>query len=381
MGTRSIPIDSIAEVQNAVRAARKVFPVGNGTKTALSVDAAGNGDVTLLAMGSLSGVIEYQPDEYTFTALAGTSVATVEAHLAEHGQYLPFDPPLNQHGATLGGTVASGLSGSGRYRYGGVRDFFIGTRFVDGRGDLILGGGKVVKNAAGFDTPKLLVGSLGRLGILVEVTFKVFPQPKAYRTLVVPCDSVRDAVEIIGKLAAAPFELDALDIDVSAPSNPLLTIRVGGPEKTLADRIERLQAQTGPGKTSDGRDEQNLWNEVRNFFWLPQTSALVKVPLSPGKLVHFDGLLESAAAPRRYAVGGHLCWIAWPHPTGELDHLLARAELPGLLIQRGKITGDSASVQGERTNPGSPYLGNTVASIFAQRIKSGIDPDERFLPL
>ena len=105
--------------------------------------------------------------------------------LAEHGQYLPFDPPLAAAGATLGGTVAAGLSGPGRYRYGGVRDFVLGVRFVDGMGNLVRGGGKVVKNAAGFDFPKLMVGSLGRLGVLAELSFKVFPQPPAFATLAV----------------------------------------------------------------------------------------------------------------------------------------------------------------------------------------------------
>ena len=109
-------------------------------------------------------------------AAPATPVAEIERRLAAHGQYLPFEPPLAGCGATLGGTVASGLNGPGRYRYGGVRDFLLGGTFVDGEGRLVRGGGKVVKNAAGFYLHHLLLGSLGRLGIFVELTFKVFPR-------------------------------------------------------------------------------------------------------------------------------------------------------------------------------------------------------------
>src|SRR6266851_2564262 len=151
---------NIDEVQKAVAESARVVVRGAGTKGGL---CAPDGDATVLDLSTLSGVLEYEPGEFTFTALAGTPVATVNRLLAEHGQYLPFDPPLVERGATLGGTVAAGLSGSGRYRFGGVRDFIIGVRFVDGQGQLVRGGGKVVKNAAGFDLPKLMVGSLGRL--------------------------------------------------------------------------------------------------------------------------------------------------------------------------------------------------------------------------
>ncbi|NJN81466.1 MAG: FAD-binding protein, partial [Caldilineaceae bacterium] len=171
----NIQVQSIDDVVEAVRSGLWLHPVGGGSKPALSTPR----DRAALEMRSLTGILEYDPGEYTITALAGTGLSEVQATLAANGQYLPFDPPLADRGATLGGTVAAGLSGPGRVRYGGVRDFLIGVRFVDGRGRLVRGGGKVVKNAAGFDLPKLFVGSLGTLGLLVETTFKVFPQPRA----------------------------------------------------------------------------------------------------------------------------------------------------------------------------------------------------------
>ncbi|MEP7358215.1 MAG: FAD-binding protein, partial [Anaerolineales bacterium] len=138
---------SIQELQAAVAANDHVIVRGAGSKPALTPPAQAGG-LTLDA-AQLSGVLEYEPGEFTFTALAGTPVRLVRDLLKEHGQYLPFDPPLAEQGATLGGTVAAGLSGPGRYRFGGVRDFILGVRFIDGTGELIRGGGKVVKNAAG----------------------------------------------------------------------------------------------------------------------------------------------------------------------------------------------------------------------------------------
>ena len=136
---------------------------GAGTKCALSGPIL---EAPTLDLTALSGIVEHTPEECTFTALAGTPVAEIERVLAAHGQYLPFDPPLAAAGATIGGTVAAGVNGSCRYRYGGIRDFIIGAQIVDGRGRTTRSGGKVVKNAAGFLLHQALVGSCGRLGIL-----------------------------------------------------------------------------------------------------------------------------------------------------------------------------------------------------------------------
>ncbi len=164
-----IQANTIDEVRDAVTSHDRIKVCAGNSKPALT-------DGANLSLQSLNGVLEYQPSEYTFTALAGTRISEVEDLLAQNRQYLPFDPPLAAAGATVGGTVAAGLSGSGRYRYGGVRDFLIGVTFISGDGRTVSGGGKVVKNAAGFDIPKLMVGSLGRFGVLVELTFKVFPR-------------------------------------------------------------------------------------------------------------------------------------------------------------------------------------------------------------
>ena len=169
---------SIAEVQAAVRAAppgNRILARGRGTKPPLSTPPEG---AVALDVSGLSGISEYEPGEFTFTALAGTPISEIAAALAEHGQFLPFDPPLVEAGATLGGTVAAGLSGPGRYRYGGVRDFILGVRYVDGAGEVVRTGGKVVKNAAGFDISKLMVGSLGAFGSPGRAELQSLPEAR-----------------------------------------------------------------------------------------------------------------------------------------------------------------------------------------------------------
>ena len=139
---------SIGELADAVRSAPRIVATGAGTKPRL---VPTSGAFTRLSTSQLRGIVEYDSSEFTFTALAGTPVRDIVAALGEKGQNLPFDPWLVEAGATLGGTVAAGLSGPGRFRFGGLRDFILGVRFVDGTGRLLRMGGKVVKNAAGFD--------------------------------------------------------------------------------------------------------------------------------------------------------------------------------------------------------------------------------------
>lgn len=347
---------NFSEIQNTVTESNQILVSGSGSKSALSSSES----VTSLNIRSLSGILEYDPGEYTFTALAGTPVAEVEAELAKHGQYLPFDPPLVKAGATLGGTVASGLSGAGRQRYGGVRDFLVGVRFVDGKGQLVRGGGKVVKNAAGFDFPKLMVGSLGQFGVLVELSFKVFPKPQTYMTLQAPQSSLDAAIATFGKLATTVFDIDALDLLMPEPT---LLIRLGGWANTLPDRLQRLRTFVGGGEII--KDDGELWESAREFSWLPAGSSLLKVPLNLHKIAALDATLGSSA--RRYSVGGNVAWIGWEGNVGLIDATLNQQGLSGLVVL-GKATG-------------KPLIGKRTGKAFYQHIKSALDPEGKFLSL
>lgn len=346
------------EVQALVHQHRAIRVRGGGSKPALSATPE---DGVLLDLSRLSGLVEYEPAEFTFTAQAGTPVAEMQAVLAQEGQYLPFDPPLAAAGATLGGIVAAGTSGAGRVRYGGVRDFLIGIRFVDGQGTLLRGGGKVVKNAAGFDYPKLLVGSLGRLGVLTEVTFKVFPEPPAYATLAVPTPELAAALACVQKLNRSKFDINGLDF---APTGQGWTVwvRLGGLATALDERVAELGRLTGGGERLAGDAEAGQWQDANRFAWLPADAPLVKVPLTPGRVAALEAALPADAA-RRYSVGGNLLWLGWDKPIAELDSLLARNELSGLRL-RGPVE--------------SPWLGKRPGGAFVERVKKALDPDNKF---
>ena len=312
---RSLTMNGVAEIQDVVRGSRSVRVLGGGSKPALSL-RNDHGDAQRLDLSALKGVIDYQPDEYTFTARAGTPVGEMAALLAEKSQYLPFDPPLAEHGATLGGTVAAGLSGAGRYRYGGIRDFLIGIRFVDGRGQEIRGGGTVVKNAAGFDFPKLFVGSLGRLGILTELTFKVFPQPPAFATVAAEFDGLSGMLSALDAVTRSAIDLHAVDF-APVEEGWTLWVRIGGLLNVLQERAQALQSvvSAGTGRTRrlslyQDQEEESLWQTARSMSWLTKGTGLVRIPLTPQRIPAVEEALGgSKTAMRRYSVGGNLLWL------------------------------------------------------------------------
>ena len=363
-------IDS-ADVQQVVRAHEKILPRGGGSKSALSTAT----DATVcLDLSGLSGIIEYQPSEYTFTAYAGTPVQTVKDELAKHTQYMPFDPILMQQGATLGGTVAANTSGSGRYRYGGVRDFILGIQFVDGQGQLVRSGGKVVKNSAGFDLSKFMVGSLGRYGILVELSFKVFPEPQRYVTLIATFKEINAALQAVLKLASSPLEMDALDIELTGDNRYACLIRLGGLANALPGRLTRLQEflkrhssviemHVIEDISEQDAPEEARWQALNRFAWADSASSLVKVPLAPKRIPLLDAQLGTT--PRRYSAGANVAWIT-PSNSAELASTLRQLGLIGL-----QIVG----------HPDTPYLGQAKGVGLAKRVKQALDPDGKFLPL
>ena len=354
---------SAAEIQEIVRQHPHLHVRGGGSKPALSTPPA---DALLLDLSGLNGLVEYEPAEYTFTAQAGTPVADIQSALAAQGQYMPFDPPLAQAGATLGGIVAAGTSGPGRVRYGGVRDFLIGTRFVDGRGELLRGGGKVVKNAAGFDYPKLFVGSLGRLGILTEVTFKVFPEPPAYATLAIDCADLPTALVQVRSMSRSKFDINGLDFAPSA-AGWHVWVRLGGLAATLDERMASLSQQVGHGEILTGEADAAQWRQANAFDWLPPGAALVKVPVTPGRVIRLeDSLAGVDESRRRYSVGGNLLWLGWQKSMTALDNLLTSNGLSGLLL-RGPAD--------------QPWFGQKPSGHFLARIKSALDPEGKFGPI
>jgi glycolate oxidase FAD binding subunit len=351
---RPLTIDELASTIPA----RPAWMVrGGGTKPALTHR---NGDHAVLDMSQLAGIVEHTPEECTFTALAGTRIVDIEHRLALHGQYLPFDPPLAARGATIGGTVAAGVNGSCRYRFGGIRDFLIGARIVDGEGRVIHSGGKVVKNAAGFLLHQAMVGSCGRLGVVAELTFKVFPAPPAHATVSVDAGDLAAAVALLADVQRARFDLEA--IDLLPPGR--LVLRIGGAIEALDTRAAALQAAAGhDARILTGDDDAAAWREARELTWVGKDAALVRVPLTLPQLPALEARLSDHTCSRRYGVAGNLAWIAWPHAVSLLDGLLRELALVGQVL-----TGQSDA----------SFIGAVTSNPFAQRLRSVMDPQARF---
>ncbi|MCY3834472.1 MAG: FAD-binding protein [Chloroflexi bacterium] len=347
---------SVTELQAIVRDNERVHVVGNGSKTALHNAHDGAASAELSGM---TGIIEYQPSEYTVTLRAGTPVRDLAAALSQQGQYLPCDPLMGAS-ATIGGTVACNLAGSRRYRYGGVRDFILGAEVVDGLGRAFRVGGKVVKNAAGFDLSKFLVGSLGRYAIMTELTFKVFPDAPSFRSLRLDYGPLEEALRAVYFINQSAFELDALDLIPGARGWSLLA-RLAGYDETLPQRVERFSSamarETAPLDIEELADSGSLWNPLADLAG----GCLVKVALSPKQIPAFEAAL--AGARRRYSVGGNVAWVATDE-VDALDAALQKLALTGLCL-RGAVK--------------SAVIGEPIDNVLAQRVKQVLDPYNKFM--
>ncbi len=349
-------------LRHAVTASRPgpIRIAGAGTKG--SRLASDDGDE--LDLRQLTGITSYNPAECVLTALAGTPVAAIEAALAAHQQYLPFDPTHVRAGGTIGGTVASGLSGSGRYRYGGVRDFIIGARVVDGRGRLIASGGQVVKNAAGFLAHHALVGSAGRLGAIAEVTFKVFPRPEARATLRADCASLPDAFAAHERLRAAALDLEALDLAL-APDGGAATLwaRLAGAADALPARIARAQALLATDtRVLPHGDDARVWSDAAECAWTVGATSLVKVPAAPTRVVAVTRLLATFGTCR-VQCGGAVVLLATSQPLDAVHGALSHHGWRGVAVcgpSHGRLLGAAGS------------------DAFGARVRLALDPDQRF---
>ncbi|HUG56083.1 MAG TPA: FAD-binding protein, partial [Candidatus Limnocylindrales bacterium] len=219
-----------AALDEAARLGRSVRVRGGGTK-----DHLGDlrpADVVLETL-ALSGVVDHVAADLTVTAGAGTRLADLQRALAAAGQRLPIDPP-HAAGATLGGIVATNDAGFGRTRYGGPRDLLIGTLTALTDGTVVRSGGRVVKNVAGYDLNKLLVGSLGTLGVVAETTFKVLPLPPARGALRARCRRAADAFAIADALARTSLRPSALVVERAGSGEWHVVVAAEGPAALVA---------------------------------------------------------------------------------------------------------------------------------------------------
>jgi len=243
-----------------------------------------------LPVAGHSGIVSYEPSELVLTARCGTPVAAIEAELTSHRQMLGFEPPHFGPNATLGGAVASGLSGPRRPFAGSVRDFVLGVKMVNGQGDILSFGGQVMKNVAGFDMSRLMVGALGTLGVLLEVSLKVLPRPEQDLSLAFEMDA-SSALAAMNRWAGEGWPLSAACHDGSR-----LWIRLSGAAASLA----RTRATLGGDVMAEG---ERFWDDLReqrlayfegpgNLWRLSMPSAVPMPALAGRWVVDWGGALR-----------------------------------------------------------------------------------------
>ncbi|MBK5939831.1 glycolate oxidase subunit GlcE [Halochromatium roseum] len=302
---------ALIEQVNAARASGTTLAI-HGGKTKAFYGNPVQADAEL-DCSSHRGVIAYEPTELAITVRAGTPLAEVEALLAEQGQEFPFEPPHFGERATIGGMVAAGLSGPRRPYAASVRDAVLGVRMLNGKGEVLAFGGRVMKNVAGYDLSRLMAGSLGMLGVLLEVSIKVMPRPLGRITL------VREADQSSALALMQQWARQALPITGTAWLDGRLSVRLAGSDEALSESQRLLGGTTMAAAEADA-----FWTAVReqrlHGFTTEQALWRISVPPAtaaeaiPGvELIEWGGALRwlragfSAEAIRRSAAaaGGH----------------------------------------------------------------------------
>ncbi len=333
------------ELQERVRAAcaagQPLRISGGGTKDFLSPACEG----AVLDVSGHTGLIDYAPSELVLTARAGTPLKEIESILAQHGQMLGFEPPHFGAGATLGGTLACALSGPRRPYAGAARDFVLGMHILNGRGELLGFGGQVMKNVAGFDVSRLMVGARGTLGVILDVSLKVLPLPAEERTLRVACGQ-EDAIALMAGWAGKP-----LPVSATAWIDGALMVRLSG----LSQAVEAMTQQVISEPVSGG---QAFWQGLREqtlpFFALQPDESLWRISLPPGS--------PPLALSGRTCLdwGGAQRWLVTAQPP---ESVASAAHQAGGAVTRYRGSGDVPVA-----NISPALLG------LHQRIKRAFDP-------
>ena len=231
----------IDAVRAAAASGRTVRLRGGGTKDFWGAPLQGE----VLDTRSYAGIISYEPSELVVTARCGTPLAELEAALAEKGQCLAFEPPHFGPGATVGGMVAAGLAGPARASVGSVRDFVLGARMINGKGEDLTFGGQVMKNVAGYDVSRLLAGSWGTLGIVTEVSLKVLPVAPGEATLMCAGIGQKDALGLLHRWGGQPLPLSAsawVHDTTANPGDDYLFVRLRGAVAAVESAVTRMSA-------------------------------------------------------------------------------------------------------------------------------------------
>jgi len=302
-----------------------------------------------------AGVVDYEPTELVITARCGTPLAEIEALLAERGQMLAFEPPRYDAASTIGGVAAAGLSGPRRAAVGALRDFVLGAKLMDAKGEVLNFGGQVMKNVAGYDVSRLLAGSLGTLGLITEVSLKVLPQPVREETIRFELDEIA-ALRAVNEWAGQP-----LPVSATCWQRGVLTVRLSGADAAVKFAL----AQLGGERVSDAAAFwDSLRDQTHDFFAAPELWRLSLPPVASALILGGEQLIEwggaqrwlhaapSAAADIRRSVaaaGGHATLFRAQDKSAGAFHPLAPAV--ARIHERLKANFDPAGI----FNPGRMY--------------------------
>ncbi len=332
-----------AIVADAAHDHRPLYPRGGGSKDFLGREPRG----APLDLTAHHGIVAHEPGELVLTARAGTPLATIEAVLTGAGQMLAFEPPHFGPDATLGGTIACGLSGPRRSCAGAARDFVLGLRMIDGRARVLSFGGQVMKNVAGYDIARLMTGSMGTLGILLDISLKVLPRPACEYTRVFALDH-RAALERLIALGRQPLPLTA-----SCHVDGQLALRFSGDESTVDEAVRRIG-----GDPLDAGDA--FWAAIREqehaAFRIGPGQTLWRLSLPPA------ASLSGLPTPVCTEWGGALRWIVTEQNAASV-HAAART-----------AGGWARRFRGGQRNDASPSPVSPAFTALNTRLRAVFDP-------
>lgn len=321
--TPTTEAQACAVVASIVEARIPLAIRGGGTRSGLGRP---DNAVSTLSSAGLSGITLYEPAEMVIGAKAGTPLKLIEQTLAERGQMLPFEPMdhralLGSEGEpTIGAVAAGNISGPRRINAGAARDSLIGIRLINGRGELVKSGGRVMKNVTGLDLVKLVAGSFGTLGFLTEVTFRVLPRPERVVTLIWEGLSDAAAVTLLSAALGSPFEpMAAAHLPAGIGGEDARTLlRLENFSASIGYRaaeLARLLKAHGRPELIEGRGSDKLWREARDAaFFAGSDEAVWRLSLAPTNGPKATAAIARAIPQARwfYDWGGGLVWLAVP---------------------------------------------------------------------
>jgi glycolate oxidase FAD binding subunit len=345
------------QVQQAIANHTPLNISGGGSKTFLGNAIHGQ----VIDVTTHRGIVEYDPRELVLTARSGTTLQEIETTLASAGQMLAFEPPHFGEGATLGGAIACGLSGPRRPYSGSARDFVLGCKLLNGRGEILRFGGQVMKNVAGYDVSRLMTGAYGTLGILLEISLKVLPHPAASITVASVC-SPAEAIASMSGLLTKPHPVDG-----ACYHGDHCYVRISGSAQAVKEARTKIPGDVLP-------DADTFWHALREhqlpFFRHSSTLYRVMIkPATPPLSIEGTWLLDWGGAQR------------WLYSDEDLAAIRHRVELAGgyVTVFRSDDRPNETSQQPEIFQPLQIFqpLPGPLLTIH-QRLKASFDPKNIF---